>query len=326
MPLFVQPNSNGEDAAPVDLREFNQCHAPGGSEKGGQFASKRESVCGGGGDTSEYERREADEMLRSATFVQTDHEVGHNVQPVHDYFDSNYLREEIKRTFPGEDFRDVVDKLHLAARRMVQDLDPQIAKWHVRVLSKAGESGVTVSMSITTSEGSISMLRTFTRSENGDLKVHHDGFVIPGGLQGQGIAKSVLRNSLGVYRDMGVKAIETYANIDVGGYAWAKYGFLPTDSPGTAEFATEMIDERVHYSDGAKLKLSVAEARHLRSTVVRNTPNPEWIWSVADTKYNGRSIGKSALFDTGWDARLDLRNHRQVRRFLTYVGALGRKS
>ncbi len=36
--MFLVPQSNGEDNAPL-LREFNQCHAPGGQPAGGQFCS-----------------------------------------------------------------------------------------------------------------------------------------------------------------------------------------------------------------------------------------------------------------------------------------------
>lgn len=36
--MYLVPTSNGEDNAPV-LREFNQCHAPGGQSTGGQFCS-----------------------------------------------------------------------------------------------------------------------------------------------------------------------------------------------------------------------------------------------------------------------------------------------
>jgi hypothetical protein len=46
MPVFVVPASNGEDNAPV--REFNQCHVPGGNPAGGQFAAKGGGKCEGG--------------------------------------------------------------------------------------------------------------------------------------------------------------------------------------------------------------------------------------------------------------------------------------
>lgn len=48
MPLFIVPDSNSEDSAPNRLREFNPCHEPGGSAKGGQFAPKGTGDCEGG--------------------------------------------------------------------------------------------------------------------------------------------------------------------------------------------------------------------------------------------------------------------------------------
>lgn len=42
--------------------------------------------------------------------------------------------------------------------------------------------------------------------------------------------KILLAGNVAVYQKMGIDTLKVYANIDVGGYAWAKYGYVPTRS------------------------------------------------------------------------------------------------
>ena len=71
------------------------------------------------------------------------------------------------------------------------------------------------------SDGSF-MTRTFSIDE-GELHVHHDYFT--GGTSGDGIAKQLFKGSVPTYDQMGVRSISTSANIDIGSYSWARYGF-----------------------------------------------------------------------------------------------------
>ena len=57
---------------------------------------------------------------------------------------------------------------------------------------------------------------------------NHDVFTINGEGQGGGIGKQVLKTQFDEYEKMGVAKVEVHANIDVGGYAWARFGFVPT--------------------------------------------------------------------------------------------------
>jgi hypothetical protein len=67
--------------------------------------------------------------------------------------------------------------------------------------------------------------------------VSHGGLVLhrnPGGeeVQGQGFATRYNAKTEVSYREHGIKRIELNANIDVGGYAWAKAGYQFSDSYG----------------------------------------------------------------------------------------------
>ena len=44
------------------------------------------------------------------------------------------------------------------------------------------------------------------------------------------IGKKVLAGNVAVYEKMGITSVGVTANIDVGGYAWAKYGYVPTQA------------------------------------------------------------------------------------------------
>ncbi|MDQ7814315.1 MAG: hypothetical protein RDU25_00705 [Patescibacteria group bacterium] len=65
--------------------------------------------------------------------------------------------------------------------------------------------------------------------ESGDEEkaksVKHAVFKLPDNMKSNGIAAKVLESCLAGYRDSDIDTIKLHANIDVGGYAWASYGF-----------------------------------------------------------------------------------------------------
>lgn len=44
------------------------------------------------------------------------------------------------------------------------------------------------------------------------------------------IGKKILAGNIETYEQLGIEKVEVSANIDVGGYAWAKYGYVPTQA------------------------------------------------------------------------------------------------
>lgn len=55
--------------------------------------------------------------------------------------------------------------------------------------------------------------------------VDHAYFSLERRFQGQGVAKRMLKGSVEFYDKIGIKAIEVHANLDMGKYTWAKFGF-----------------------------------------------------------------------------------------------------
>lgn len=56
-------------------------------------------------------------------------------------------------------------------------------------------------------------------------QVHHNVLQIPPSIQSKRLARNFLKKSLEYYKQIDIRAISVMANIDIGGYAWAKYGF-----------------------------------------------------------------------------------------------------
>lgn len=319
MPSFTTPDSLG-----ASLNEYNPCHLPKGPG-GGQFAAKGQGQCAvaTGGDIVDGSAMTAGGLLRVAKFVQTGNRLGHNVK---DYTvnHSTLLNTNLHKVF-GADRDEGIRLAHDIAARMVQDVDlPDGMKFTAKVFAPAGSDGVAVVLralkpevaEVQTMEDAVLIARVFTRDADGNLQVEHNSFHIPEEYQGHGIAKAVLRNSVGVYKEHGVTRVYTFANIDVGGYAWAKYGFLPTDK----EFADDvrvMIDDRFHAGE-----MDRETAQRLTNLTKRASYKDTWLWDVADAQVRGKAVGKLALKDTNWNAYLKMNDERQLYRLLKYVGAV----
>jgi GNAT superfamily N-acetyltransferase len=59
------------------------------------------------------------------------------------------------------------------------------------------------------------------KAESGYLKLAED-------MQGKGVAKILLKGNVEMYQEMGIKRVDVHADIDVGGHAWARYGYVPS--------------------------------------------------------------------------------------------------
>lgn len=119
----------------------------------------------------------------------------------------------------------------------IEDAETGI-KVHVAGVAFTRGSGARMSLELRDKDGR--MVGTCTRrwmvknvGEPGNLtdfregiRVEHAYLQLTGRVRGGGFAKRFNANAEEVYKEAGVDAIEIHANIDVGGYAWAKQGYL----------------------------------------------------------------------------------------------------
>jgi hypothetical protein len=68
-----------------------------------------------------------------------------------------------------------------------------------------------------------------------DKKAESAYFKLENNAQGHGVGKQMLAGNIATYQQLGLHRVEVHANIDIGGHAWARYGYVPI----TKETATQ---------------------------------------------------------------------------------------
>jgi GNAT superfamily N-acetyltransferase len=150
---------------------------------------------------------------------------------------------------------------------------------------------------------SIILERTF-RIENGEKAVHHDYFTLPNELQGKGVSKKVFKALYEQYRNAGVTKMDVLANINVGGYTWAKYGFT---------------------ADRSEVKRIIRQRRDIDGHQEAQEIVDDFISKNPDTKMfpmnllTGKTWSKDLLKGSGWEGFLDLNNKYQREVFEEYI-------
>lgn len=150
----------------------------------------------------------------------------------------------------------------------------------------------------------VKLSRMFFVDGDGRKIVDHDLFTLPKELQGKGISKQVFKALYEQYKVAGVQRMEVYANIDVGGYTWARYGFCikeRNDVVSAIRFSalTNKQEERI---------MAIVD-EHFATT-----SNPFPMNKIARLPY-----GKKALLGGDWEGVLDLTNAQQRNMFERYL-------
>lgn len=86
--------------------------------------------------------------------------------------------------------------------------------------------------------------RRFTTRNVADKQVRtvmHEYLIIPDDLQGNGLSKNIFKSLYKQYQAGDVQRIEVHANLDIGGYTWARYGFKA--NPRSLPMLRNYIDE-----------------------------------------------------------------------------------
>lgn len=140
--------------------------------------------------------------------------------------------------------------------------------------------------------------------EDGKKVVEHELFELNKELQGNGISRKVFKALYEQYRITGVERIELFANIDIGGYAWARYGFC-------AKNRSETINAIRFPSLTTKQEKKIMDIinEHFNNS---NTHFP--MNQIARLPY-----GKKALLGSRWEGVLDLTDARQRGVFERYL-------
>ena len=173
--------------------------------------------------------------------------------------------------------------------------------------------------------------RNFSKTANGPT-VYHAFF--EAGSTGGGSGRHLFRTSMGLYQAYGIKSVSVTANIDVGGYAWARFGYVARDwqtlraelkrrveSMAAGGMRISTRDQEGNRGSRAVAGISADEKARILQVLASN--DPKTVWAVADMKLNGRDIGKELLLGTHWKGDIYLDDPDTMARFTAYVTPRG---
>ena len=128
---------------------------------------------------------------------------------------------------------------------------------------------------------------------------------------------------------MGITRVTLHANLDVGGYAWAKYGFKVKNAQD-AENMLSTASEKVRRlgDEFASVKKDILEAisKYRSSGDTTNAPqfladlkHPDFKSNGSNSKVRDGELGKWVLLNSDWYGYLDLDDKASMKRLRTYL-------
>lgn len=143
------------------------------------------------------------------------------------------------------------------------------------------------------------MKRSFRRGDDGAIYVYHDSLFIPESLQSKGFGKEIFKSLYRQYKRANVQYVALKANLDVGGYAWARYGFSAN---------VEDVLQAIQPNEKALRIFRAWEAIHPQEKFFPMN-------LIAREKF-----GKDVLLGSHWNGFLDLQNENVIKYFERYIG------
>ena len=139
-----------------------------------------------------------------------------------------------------------------------------------------------------------------------------------------------------MYHALGVKSISMFANLEVGGYAWARFGVLPANWIETRKTILSNLDAMQNGphryvakdADGSSHEVKVApisidQEKSLRALLASD--DPKTLWAIADMKLGDRSLGRDILLGSGWEGAMALDDSMARSRLGKYIASGGKQ-
>ena len=138
----------------------------------------------------------------------------------------------------------------------------------------------------------------FQRIIHSDGEVHNEYLKLDRIEQGSGFGAKLYENSELTYLEAGIENVTIYANIDVGGYAWARMGF---------DFVNDANREDIHESIVRNYARKHKVAKALAINELANSwgiTSKSKAWEFAAfTDSDGDRIGKKVMLGSDWFAK-----------------------
>lgn len=175
----------------------------------------------------------------------------------------------------------------------------------------------------------VTMTRQFSKRDDGSIKVYHSYFKVPSSIQGGGFMKKTFQSLYKQYKSLGVTHLSVTANINVGGYTWAKCGFR--SSKETAYAKVNRMESLIGVSKSISktgeqytpTREDVINAREVVDSFYRTHSSDETFPMRLLAAVNGSKAGKATLLGTDrsahWSGSIDLYDPHQKSDFETYI-------
>ena len=152
----------------------------------------------------------------------------------------------------------------------------------------------------------MALLRTFEKVDD-ILIARHDYFDVPEAKQGTGYSREVFKALYKQYQNIGVQRIEVHANINVGGYAWGRYGFSAKNKHNALK-ALQNVG-----SDEYKKAVQIIDDYYTTHSLDDDAPFPMNL--IANQPF-----GKNILLNGDWFGFIDLTDDNARKYFEGYLG------
>lgn len=153
--------------------------------------------------------------------------------------------------------------------------------------------------------------RTFLNTKNGYLYVQHNVLDIDGKYQGKGLSKEIIKAFYKQYDKIGVRYISVEADMNVGGYTWARYGFCTQNK--TAALGALSREAPAELKERA---MKIIDDYYTKNKLNPNTPFPMNVLTEELDKKEAQTL----LLGTDWAGSIDLRDEKQRKVFENYMG------
>jgi len=149
---------------------------------------------------------------------------------------------------------------------------------------------------------------------NVDGRTGHFGWIqLAPNLQGLSYAKYYASAAFSICKAAGANHIDLMAALDGGGYAWAKFGFVPDQS------AWSDLKHTLNVRMGRLPSMPDDERTMLNGLIEYGTPKS--VWAISDTKY-----GKQLLRGASWTGDFQFGDRQSLQRFQAYITKAPKKA
>ena len=162
---------------------------------------------------------------------------------------------------------------------------------------------------------------TYREFPKGTDDAIHGSLEIDPSFQGEGIGKYLLQRHIDTYNKLGINNVKLTANIDIGGYAWAKYGFVP-NKWGWSSVASKARGRAQNLLKSGEIDKDTYDS--VKQLTLSDDPRS--IHDLSDlsqrvnTDEDGETtLGKALLLGQSWDGQLNLKDPDSMARFNAYI-------